>query len=197
MPPLHGLILLRRVHATVGSEAKVSVAEAAGADYVLLHTAPDWPETVKRLSNGLGVHFAYDGIGGEMLARTFASIRPFGLVASLGQAAGSIPPVNVSGLGSIRSISLSRPSVFAYVDDARLYRSAVAELFAALASGLVSTVGAEYALRDAARAHIDLEGGLTTGSVILLPLVPSRSTYTTPFEEVICEAPRVQRKERA
>jgi NADPH2:quinone reductase len=124
---------------------------------------------VKRLSNGLGVHFAYDGIGGEMLARTFASIRPFGLVASLGQAASSIPAVYVSDLGSIRSISLSRPSIFAYVDDARLYRSAVTELFAALASGLVSTVGAEYPLRDAARAHFDLEGGLTTGSVILLP----------------------------
>jgi NADPH:quinone reductase len=157
------------VIATVGSKAKVGLAEAAGADLVLLHTASDWPDAVKRASRGLGVHLAYDGIGGETLARTFASVRPFGVVASMGQAAGPIPPIDVSQLGPVRCISLSRPSVVAYTNDATLYKPAAADLFAVLADGLVSTIGAEYPLRDAARAHSDLEGGRTTGSVILLP----------------------------
>ena len=157
------------VIATVGSKAKIVSAEAAGADHVLLHTATDWPEAAKHLSGGSGVHVAYDGIGGETLARTFTSVRPFGLVASLGQAAGPIPPVDVNRLGPVRCISLSRPSVVAYTNDAALYGPAAADLFAALVQGLGSNVGAEYRLRDAARAHSDLEAGRTTGSVVLLP----------------------------
>jgi len=157
------------VVATVGSEAKIGLAEAAGADLVLLHTASDWPDTVKRVSGGLGVHLACDGIGGDMLARTFASVRPFGVVASLGQAAGPIPPIDVSQLGPVRCISLSRPSVIAYTNDATLYKPAAADLFAVLSDGLASVIGAEYSLREAARAHSDLETGRTTGSVILLP----------------------------
>lgn len=157
------------VIATVGSEAKVELAEAAGADQVLLHTAADWPAQVKQLADGRGVHLAYDGIGGETLARTFACVRPFGVVASLGQAGGPIPSVAVGDLGPVRSIGLSRPSVVAYSNDPVLYRHAANDLLAVLGDGLVSTIGAEYALRDAARAQADLETGRTTGSVILLP----------------------------
>jgi NADPH2:quinone reductase len=40
-------------------------------------------------------------------------------------------------------------------------------LMAALQDGLVNPIGAEYVLRDAAKAHADLEAGRTTGSVIL------------------------------
>jgi NADPH2:quinone reductase len=157
------------VIATVGSQAKIGLAEAAGADRVLLHTAADWPAVAKEFAEGRGVHFACDGIGGETLARTFASVRPFGVVASVGQAAGAIPPVAVSDLGPARSISLSRPSVVAYTNDPALYRPAAADLFAALGSGLASAIGAEYPLREAVRAHQDLEAGRTTGSIILLP----------------------------
>jgi len=157
------------VIATVGSVAKVELAEAAGADQVLLHTAADWPAQAKQFADGRGVHFAYDGIGGETLARTFACVRPFGMVASLGQAGGPIPSVAVGDLGPVRSIGLSRPSVVAYSNDPVLYRHAARDLLAALADGLVSTIGAEYALRDAARAQADLETGHTTGSVALLP----------------------------
>ncbi len=157
------------VIATVGSDAKVALAQAAGADKVLLHTAPDWPMSVKELTDGRGVHFAYDGIGGETLARTFGSVRPFGMVASMGQAAGSIPPIHVDELGPVRSISLSRPSVIAYTNDPTLYRSAASDLFSALRDGLTNFTGAEYPLRDAARAHRDLEAGRTTGSIILVP----------------------------
>ena len=152
---------------TVGSKGKIAIARAAGADTVLLRDSFDWPEAVKELAGGKGVHLAYDGIGGDTLARTFASVRPFGTVASMGQAGGEIPPVRVEDLGPIRSISLSRPSVIAYTNDPTSYRPAADELISALRDGLVNPIGAEYPLREAARAHTDLEAGRTTGSVIL------------------------------
>lgn len=102
-----------------------------------------------------------------MLAHTLDAVRPFGTVASIGQAAGPIPPVRVEDLGGRRVIALMRPSVIAYADDPACYRSGCADLMAALQDGLINPIGTEYPLRDAARAHADLEAGRTTGSVIL------------------------------
>ncbi len=105
---------------TVGSEAKRSMAEAAGADEVLLHTDQTWFEAARGIAGGLGVHLAVDGIGGAMVAQTLGCVRPFGVVASLGQPGGQIPPVRVENLGAARSIGLMRPSVIAYTGDPTL-----------------------------------------------------------------------------
>lgn len=152
---------------TVGSAAKIEQARAAGADEVLLHGEADWVERTRDIADGTGVHLAIDGIGGAMLAQTLGVVRPFGVVASLGQPAGPIPAIRVEELGFARSIALMRPSSIAYAHDPALYRRGCADLFAALQSGLINPIGAEYRLGDAAQAHADLEGGRTVGSVIL------------------------------
>ena len=157
------------VIATVGSDAKVAVARDAGADHVLLHPDTDLVDQVRALTGGRGVYFVYDGIGRDMLRRTLACVRPFGMAASLGQAGGPIPPLDVTELGPLRPISLSRPSVIAYANEPDTYRAAAAELFAALASWLHVPVGVEYPLTEAAKAHADLEAGRTMGSVLLIP----------------------------
>lgn len=156
-----------RVIGTTGSAAKVKIVQDAGAAEVLLHTDAAWAETVREISGGRGVHLAIDGIGGNMLASTLGVVRPFGIVASLGQPAGPIPPVRVEDLGFTRSIALMRPSSIAYADDADLYRQGASDLMAALQNGLENPVGAEYPLTQASKAHADLEAGRTTGSVIL------------------------------
>jgi len=102
-----------------------------------------------------------------MLSQTLGTVRPFGIVASLGQPAGPIPPVRVEDLGFARSIALMRPSSMAYANDPELYRRGSADLLATLQDGLINPIGAEYELRNAAKAHADLEAGRTTGSVIL------------------------------
>ncbi|MGB9098559.1 quinone oxidoreductase family protein [Erwinia sp.] len=156
-----------RVIGTTGSAEKVKIAQAAGAAEVLLHTDTAWPDAVREIAEGRGVHLAIDGIGGILLSSTLSVVRPFGIVASMGQPAGPIPPVRVEDLGFARSIALIRPSSIAYADNADLYRKGAEDLIAALQNGLENPVGAEYALTDAAKAHADLEAGRTTGSVIL------------------------------
>ena len=154
---------------TVGSELKADVAGKAGADYILLRSGSDWVAQVRELTSGRGVHLAYDGIGGALLAQTLACVRPFGMIASLGQAGGSIPDVPVNDLGPIRSIALSRPSVMAYSADPSLYRPAAAAVLDVLRAGLAPPIDGEFGLADAAEAHAALEAGRTTGSVILTP----------------------------
>lgn len=156
-----------RVIGTVGSEAKMAIAREAGAEAVLLHTSGSWVEETRRIADGRGVHLAVDGIGGTTLSQTLATARPFGIVASLGQTAGPIPPIRIEELSAPRVIGLMRPSVLAYANEPDLYRQGAADLFAALQDGLLNPIGNEYLLAEAAKAHSDLEAGRTTGSVVL------------------------------
>lgn len=156
-----------RVIGTVGSEAKRKLALQTGADEVLLHSDTAWADRTRQIADGKGVHLAVDGIGGDRLAETLSCVRPFGVVASVGQSAGSIPLINVEQLGPVRSIGLVRPSVIAYSNDPDLYRKGAADLLHVLEDGMVASIGAAYPLSDVARAHADLGAGRTSGSVVL------------------------------
>ena len=158
------------VIATVGSAAKAAIARAHGADHVIVGRDADFAAEVRALTGGRGVDVAYDGVGGTTLARTLACVRPFGTVASFGQAAGPIPPIAVEDLGPRRSLVLARPSVMHYMADPATYRRAAAAVVdAALGSSLGPSLGRSYRLADLAAAHRDLEAGATTGSAYLVP----------------------------
>lgn len=154
---------------TVGSQAKTAAARASGADHVIIGRDADLAREVAALTDGRGVHVAYDGVGGTTLARTLACVRPFGVVASIGQAAGPIPPLNVEDLGPRRSLSLARPSVMAYMSDLNSYHCAAGAVVPLLQDGLVPEVGKGFPLTQAARAHVELESGRTTGALHLVP----------------------------
>jgi len=107
--------------------------------------------------------------GGATLLRTFSAVRRFGTVASIGQAGGAIPPIDVNEIGPIRSLNLARPSVMAYAAEQETYREAASEVIDRLKDGVMPEPGRTYLLDEAASAHADLEAGRTTGSIALLP----------------------------
>lgn len=154
---------------TAGSLQKEKIALAAGADHVIVGRDADIAAEVARLTNGRGVDFAIDGIGGSMLQKTLACVRRFGTVASIGQASGPIPPIAIADLGPLRSLSLACPSVMAYAADINFYSAATDALLDVMQLGVIASVGAKYRLSDVATAHTDLESGSTTGSLILIP----------------------------
>ncbi|MDN3276005.1 quinone oxidoreductase [Frankia sp. RB7] len=154
---------------TVGSQTKVEIARDAGARHVIVGRDADFASAVADITGGAGVDVAYDGIGGTTLQRTLGCVRPFGVVASIGQSGGPIPPIDVNDLGPRRSLMLARPSVMAYVNDAAEYRYAAERVIAALTDGILRSTVHAYSLRDAARAQADLEAGRTTGALYLLP----------------------------
>ena len=157
------------VIATVGSEAKAAIARAAGAQHVVIGRDADFARAVSELTDTRGVDVAYDGIGGTTLRKTLACVRSFGVVASIGQAAGQIPPLDVGELGPRRSLILARPSVMAYMNDVADYRAAADAVLAALASGELEGAGTAYRLREVAQAQADLEAGRTSGALYLTP----------------------------
>jgi NADPH2:quinone reductase len=157
------------VIATVGSEAKATIARQAGAQHVIVGRDADFAAAVADLTGKRGVDVVYDGVGGMTLAKSLACVRPFGVVASIGQAAGPIPPVDVSDLGPRRSLSLARPSVMAYMNEMDAYRMATEAVLAGIEKGILRVSGQSYPLVEAARAHADLEAGRTSGALYLKP----------------------------
>lgn len=151
----------------VGGERKAELARAAGADAVIDRHTADFVTEVGRLTGGRGVDVAYDGVGGQTLVRTLDCVRPFGLIASLGQASGTLPDIPLRDIGPRRSLTIARPSGFAYMADQTSYHAAVAEVFDLVRSGLPANIGQTFSLETAADGHRALEHGETVGSLLL------------------------------
>lgn len=91
-----------RVIGTAGNRDKAALALAHGAERVVLYREEDFVAAAREFSGGRGVDFAIDGIGGATLLRTFDAVRPYGMAASVGQAGGSMEPVDLLQIGKPR-----------------------------------------------------------------------------------------------
>jgi NADPH2:quinone reductase len=158
-----------RVIGTVGSVAKAELAKEHGLDESILYREQDLVTGIQALTHGRGADYAIDGIGGKTLIETLGTVRPFGMVASIGQVSGDPGPIDLSLLGPARSIALSRPSVFRFVADPVRYREGGLATFQRLRNGLRAKIGAVLPLAQASEAQRRLETGETSGSILLRP----------------------------
>lgn len=157
-------LLGARTIGTVGSSEKAEIATAHGLDHAILYKREDFVTAVNELTDGAGVDYAIDGVGGDTLARTLGTLRPFGTAANIGQTGADVPPLDVHTLTNRFVI---RPSVLAYLKDETAYRAAAAAWFSVLRQGVKVATGHEYPLSEAAAAHAEMEAGRTTGMVRL------------------------------
>lgn len=159
-----------RVIGTVGSPAKAELALSRGLDSAILYKEQDFAAAVAELTDGKGVDYAIDGVGGRILLDTLGTVRPYGMVASVGQAAGPSGALDLGLLGPARSVALSRPGVFRFIADPAAYREGAAQTLHRLQSGVLRpVVGDMLPLAHAAEAHRRLENGETVGALLLRP----------------------------
>lgn len=158
-----------RVIGTVSSTTKAELAMQHGLDHAIFYRDEDVVAAVMRLTDGKGVDYAIDGIGGQTLLDTLGCVRPYGMVASVGQVAGDSGPLDLSLLGPARSVALSRPGVFRFMTDLAQYREGADATLRQLQAGLKPTIGKVLPLAEAAHAHRLLESGATVGAVLLRP----------------------------
>jgi len=155
---------------TAGTAAKCKLAKAHGYAHVINYDKQDFVAGVRRLTKGKGVPVVYDSIGKATFERSLNCLAPLGLMVSFGSASGPIPPFDPGVLAARGSLFFTRPSLMAYnATRAQLEKSARA-LFKMVTSGKIKIeINQTYALKDAVKAHRDLEGRKTTGSTVLLP----------------------------
>jgi NADPH2:quinone reductase len=155
---------------TVGSEAKIAAARAAGADHVLLSRADDVAARAREITQGEGVPVVFDGVGAATWAASLAATKRRGLILSYGNASGPVDGVALGALNTHGSLFVTRPKLFDYYITPEERAAGAARLFAMLDSGAVRPeIGQRFPLEQAAAAHRALEAGETTGSTLLLP----------------------------
>ena len=92
------------------------------------------------------------------------------MFVSFGNASGSIEAFNINLLQAKGSLFCTRPTLNTYAAKREDLLAIAKDLFDVVLSGKVKIpVNQTYALKDAAKAHHDLEGRATTGSSILIP----------------------------
>ena len=154
---------------TVGSEAKMAVAKANGVDFAINYRAESFVDRVKEVTQGRLCSVVYEGIGKATFPASLDCIRPLGMFVSYGAASGPVDAFDINLLQAKGSLFATRPSLNAYIASSADLATTAADLFDAVASGKVRIpINQRYALKDAAKAHEQLEARNTTGSTILL-----------------------------
>ena len=156
--------------ATAGSDAKCQLALDHGAAHAINYRSEDFVARVKAITGGAGVKVVYDSVGKDTFEGSLNVLRPFGLLASFGNASGPVPPFAPGVLGAKGSLYLTRQTLFTHIATRASCQAMADDLFAVVQSGAVKIrIDQRYPLAEVARAHTDLEARNTTGCSILLP----------------------------
>ena len=154
--------------ATAGSDAKCQLALANGAAHAINYSTEDFAARVKEITQGQGVKVVYDSVGKDTWEKSLDCLRPFGLMASFGNASGPVPPFAPASLGGRGSLYVTRQTLFTHIATRESTQAMADQLFAVVESGQVKIqIAQRYALADVQQAHRDLEARKTTGSTIL------------------------------
>jgi NADPH2:quinone reductase len=156
--------------ATAGSEAKCQLALEHGAAHAINYRTEDFAARVKDITAGQGVKVVYDSIGKDTFDKSLDCLRPFGLLASFGNASGPVPPFAIGALGAKGSLYITRATLFTHIATREATQAMADELFAVVASGAVKIrIDQRYPMAEVARAHREMEARNTTGSSVLMP----------------------------
>jgi NADPH2:quinone reductase len=155
---------------TAGGAAKCALAKEHGAAFVVDYTSEDFVARVREITGGKGVKVVYDSIGKDTFERSLDCLRPFGLMASFGNASGPVPPFAIGSLGAKGSLYVTRATLFTHIATQAATQAMADDLFAVVSAGQVKIrIDQRYPLANVAQAHRDLEARKTTGSTVLMP----------------------------
>jgi len=155
---------------TASSADKIALAKANGYDHVINYRDTDFAAEVKSITGGNLCDVVYDSVGNDTFNGSLDSLKRRGMLVVFGQSSGPIPPFSISLLAQKGSLYLTRPTLFTYIAEREELEASAAALFEVVNKGIVKVqINQRYPLKDAARAHADLEARSTTGTTVLIP----------------------------
>ena len=152
----------------VSRQQSVARAYQAGCDHVLVFDALTLAAQVNDVTHGHKVDVVYDSVGKVSLDASLDSLRPRGVLVSFGATSGAPAPIELATLNAKGSLFVTRPSLAAHTSTAEQYQQRAADVLDAVATGIIQPrIWRSYPLAEAARAHEDLQQGLSQGALIL------------------------------
>jgi NADPH:quinone reductase len=153
---------------TVGSDQKAQIARANGCRYVIVSGREDVVAQVAAVTDGQKASVVFDSLGGPTTAMSLDCLRPRGTLVVFGRTTGFPAPITPADLMYKGSLIVTMTQLGSFTRTPAETAGRLEELFAAVARGILKpNIHQQYALRDAAQAHRDLEGRKTIGSTVL------------------------------
>jgi NADPH2:quinone reductase len=155
---------------TVGSKDKAELAKANGAHHTILYREENFPARVKEITGGAMCEVVYDGVGADTFPGSLDCLKPLGMFVSFGSASGPVKAFDINILQQKGSLFATRPTLNTYAAKRPDLIAIANDLFDVVGKGAVKIpINQKYPLKDARKAHEDLEGRKTTGASILVP----------------------------
>jgi NADPH2:quinone reductase len=158
-----------RVFGTVSNQTKAKAVREAGADAAIIYTETDFVGEVHRLTNGRGVDFVSDSVGGTTFTGSIAAAAIRGHIVLSGQPGGLVDSFSPYALQK-KSLTLTGAFLPHFVFRREEYLARADAVFEAARSGWLSrSAGHRMALADAAKAYRLLETRQSIGKILLVP----------------------------
>jgi putative PIG3 family NAD(P)H quinone oxidoreductase len=179
-----------RVAVTAGSQEKLDVCRALGADITINYREEDFVDSLMAATDGHGADVILDIIGAAYLARNIAALAPDGRIANIGMQQGRRAELDFGALmakrGAISSTSLrARPKE----QKASIVAAVTEHVWPVVGAGLIRPViDTELPMHQAAQAHRIMADSAHTGKILLRRLSPVSGAQLTPAHPIACEA---------
>jgi NADPH:quinone reductase-like Zn-dependent oxidoreductase len=154
---------------TVSTVEKARFSRDRGCDFPLV-AADDTSlaAEVMRITNGRGVDYWVHSSGAQGLGAALACLSRCGHCAVIGDRDGRPIPLEVNVLQQ-RSLTVSAPVCFDYLDDRPYLHRLAHQLFAKIQSRAIVPALEALPLSQASEAHRRIEARQTMGAVVLVP----------------------------
>jgi NADPH:quinone reductase len=165
-----------KVIAMAGGKHKVQHALALGADIGINQLDPDWPEQVRRATDGKGVDLLLEASGGQSLSNGLRALASFGRIVVYGAATGQDAVLTKATISHWLYAPAANQAILAFnlggwfTERPEQAGPAIGELIGLVASGAIKTPEMHLMpLSAASKAHQLLESRASSGKFILKP----------------------------
>jgi putative PIG3 family NAD(P)H quinone oxidoreductase len=158
-----------RIAVTAGSQEKLDVCRALGADITINYREEDFVDSLMAATDGHGADVILDIIGASYLARNIAALAQDGRIANIGMQRGRKAELDFGALmakrGAISSTSLrARPRE----QKASIVAAVTENVWPTVEAGLIRPViDTELPMQQAAQAHRIMAESTHTGKILL------------------------------
>jgi NADPH:quinone reductase len=155
---------------TVSNERKAELARANGCTYTIDYTREDFVERLNHLTDGRRVPVVYDSIGMDTFTRSLDCLAPEGYMVVFGHTSGKVAPLDLMVLAAKGSLYVTRPTLWSRLKSREDLLSRAREVFMMFERKVLGiSINQTYELREARKAHLDLESRKTSGATVLVP----------------------------
>jgi len=150
-----------RVATTVQSEASAKLAASLGAELVVNANKEDFVAALNDWTGGRGVDVAIDNLGGDILQKTLAAVRPLGIIVTMGFMAGTQATIDVRDF--FFSQKQLRGTLVGDIEDFAAWLAPIKE------GKIKAVIDSVMPLAQAAQAHERIASSQAQGALVLVP----------------------------